>query len=172
MHDEIHINTEQVKSILRNINRIIKAYSHSEFGRDSHLSEEEYMNLVAITVTSSIREVTSYIFHVCYFYDDEKQWIETINARRETLAKCADVNNRMKMNVLPICKSFCEKLAEIQAERSKAVVDDTNFKSVNNLGGVVRVYNDVVVLSYAAVSQYVNDVVDAIMKGVDTDGTK
>lgn len=162
----VNVGKEQVDSIVRNINRILRKYEEYEFKREEEMSEESHREIISFMVMQDLREVTSYIFHKCFMRNEEHQWIETINSIRESL-KHDGVIDVMKNNVFPICIDFCNKLNELITERDKIILKDNVYKQVNTIGGITTHHSEIVTLDCMELSQYMMDVLSAVMKGVE-----
>ena len=135
----VNVGKEQVYLIVRNINRILRKYEEYEFKREEDMSEESHREIISFMVMQDLREVTSYIFHKCFMRNEEHQWIETINSIRESL-KHDGVIDVMKNNV---------------------------YKQVNTIGGITTHHSEIVTLDCMELSQYMMDVLSAVMKGVE-----
>ena len=135
----VNVGKEQVYLIVRNINRILRKYEEYEFKREEEMSEESHREIISFMVMQDLREVTSYIFHKCFMRNEEHQWIETINSIRESL-KHDGVIDVMKNNV---------------------------YKQVNTIGGITTHHSEIVTLDCMELSQYMMDVLSAVMKGVE-----
>ncbi len=162
----VNVGKEQVYLIVRNINRILRKYEEYEFKREEEMSEESHREIISFMVMQDLREVTSYIFHKCFMRNEEHQWIETINSIRESL-KHDGVIDVMKNNVFPICIDFCNKLNELITERDKIILKDNVYKQVNTIGGITTHHSEIVTLDCMELSQYMMDVLSAVMKGVE-----
>ena len=167
----VNVGKEQVYLIVRNINRILQKYEEYEFTREEEMSEEAHRRIISFMVMQDLREVTSYIFHKCFMRNEEHQWIETINSIRESL-KHDGVIDSMKNNVAPICADFCEKLNTLVIERDKILLKYGAYKPVNTLGGITTHHSEVITLDCMGLSQYMTDVLNAVMRGVSNEEAK
>ena len=98
--------------------------------------------------------------------NEEHQWIETINSIGESL-KHDGIIDIMKNNVFPICIDFRDKLIELITERDKIILKDNVYKQVNTIGGITTHHSEIVTLDCMELSQYMMDVLSAVMKGVE-----
>lgn len=162
----VSVGKEQVDSIVRNINRILRKYEEYEFKREEEMSEESHRRIISFMVMQDLREVTSYIFYKCFMHDEGCEWIETINSIRESLEHDG-VIDIMKNNVFPICIDFCDKLNELITERDKIILKDNAYKQVNTVGGITTHHSEVITLDCMGLSQYMMDVLNAVMRGVE-----
>ena len=162
----VNVGKEQVDSIIRNINRVLRKYDEYEFTREEEMSEEAHREIISFMVMQDLREVTSYIFYECSMRDEECQWIETINSIGESL-KHDGIIDIMKNNVFPICIDFRDKLNTLAMERDKIILKDNAYKQVNTIGGITTHHSEIVTLDCMELSQYMMDVLNAVMKGVE-----
>lgn len=161
----VNVGKEQVYLIVRDINRALRKYEEYEFKREEEMSEESHREIISFMVMQDLREVTSYVCQKCFMHNEERQWIETTTSIRESL-KHDGVIDVMKNNVAPICADFCEKLNTLVIERDKILLKDGAYKPVNTLGGITTHHSEVITLDCMGLSQYMTDVLNAVMRGV------
>ena len=155
----VNVSCMDIFRVTRNINRIVEKLNSID------ASETDRITLTNI-VSASLKEVTAYVFHVCYNQYEYEHYTKRIEHMHSELLKHSTLLHNAKTYVIPLCIKFSKELKELNKLKDgrTSKLPDSKYTGCNSIGGVTTLHSEVITLDLDGVKAYIDEVLTVILK--------